>query len=192
MSSGHESTNKKNGEDSGFLDKLKNKLDRMLGRSQKKSSLDLTLKEDAPHSPAPRRAYRVTVNNMHIVCRTPRVKCKVSDVSADGIGFLSNKEFEVGSIVEAVLLWSGKPILKNIKIKVMRRHKNIVGCQFHELTRSQDKVVSKIVLAAQKRAIKPGSGKKVQDNTDEELIKMSSSEKAEIEMARKGKKQIKL
>lgn len=192
MSGKTASINDNNNENSSLLDKLKLKLGRMLGRKDKKCPLDLTLKTEAPNFKAQRKSFRVSVDNMHIVCRTPRVKCKVSDVSADGIGFLSSKEFKIGSIVEAVLLWSGKPILKKLKIKVMRRHKNIVGCSFQELTKNQDKIVSKIVLAAQKRAIKPGAGQKIELKTEEELTKAASQNKTDYEKHKKNKTPIKL
>jgi hypothetical protein len=156
--------------DSGFLDKLKGKLDRMLGRKDSEEHITLTLKNENK-SAATRRSFRVSVSNMHIVCRNPRVKCKISDICADGVGFISSREFEIGSIIEAVLLWSGKPVLKNVKIKVVRQNKNIVGCCFIDLNKKQDVALSKIVLAAQKKAIKPGSGKKTAKHSAQDFEK---------------------
>lgn len=147
----------------GVLGKLKCKLDRMLGRKECNETFDIKLNDNFAGSAATRKSFRVSVSNMEIVCRDPRIKCKVSDVSADGVGFLSDHDFGIGSIVEAVLLWSGKPILKKLKVKIIRQHKNIVGCCFQDLTKEQDIIVSKIVLAAQKKAIKSGTSKKIQN-----------------------------
>ena len=137
--------------EASFLSRLKNKLDRMLGRKDSES-LDVKL-NPAKSNPSARRAYRIDVDNMHVICRKPRIKCRISDISATGLGFISSKEFPIGETVEAILLWSGKPVLKGLKIKIMRNSKKIVGCEFQNLEREQDEIISKLVLAAQKRQI---------------------------------------
>ncbi|ACS80681.1 PilZ domain-containing protein [Maridesulfovibrio salexigens] len=159
----------------GLMGKLKTKLDRMLGRNAEES-LDIEFKPQKD-IPAARRAFRIDVDNMHVICRTPRVKCRILDISAGGIGFVSSKEFPVGTIVEAVLLWSGKPVLKNVKLKIARRTPKVVGCEFIELERSQDKVISKIVLAAQKRLIEKKHSGKHPDTTEEEMAKEIEAQK---------------
>lgn len=159
----------------GMVTKLKTKLDRMLGRNTNDSlNIDYKPKKDIP---AARRAFRIDVDNMHVICRIPRVKCRIMDISASGIGFASSKEFPVGTVVDAVLIWSGKPILKNIKLKITRRTSKIVGCEFTNLERSQDKVISKIVLAAQKRLIQKKHSGKHPDMTEEEIAKEIEAQK---------------
>ena len=160
---------------SGLIGKLKSKLDRMLGRKCAES-LDI---DYCPQKavPAARRAFRIDVDNMHVICRSPRVKCKIRDISASGIGFSSSKEFPVGTVIEAVLLWSGKPILKNLKLKITRRTPEIVGCEFTELERAQDKIISKIVLAAQKRIIQKKHSGKHPDKTEEEIAREIEAQK---------------
>ncbi|SDK76845.1 PilZ domain-containing protein [Maridesulfovibrio ferrireducens] len=161
--------------ESGIVDRLKDKLNRMLGRKESEP-FDISFKGKTD-SPSARAAFRIHVNNMQIVCRDPRVKCRINDISANGIGFTSSKEFPVGEIIESVLLWSGKPILKDLKLKVVRRKEKLVGCEFHELDKNQDKVVSKIVVAAQKRAIKCTKlGKKTDDETENEIIKVAKNQ----------------
>lgn len=160
---------------SGLVSKLKTKLDRMLGRKNSES-LDIDYRPQK-EVPAARRAFRIDVDNMHVICRTPRVKCRIQDISASGIGFISSKEFPVGTVIEAVLIWSGKPVLKNLKLKITRRTPKIVGCEFTELERSQDKVISKIVLAAQKRMIQKKHSGKHPDKTEEEVNKEIEAQK---------------
>ncbi|WP_320008931.1 PilZ domain-containing protein [Maridesulfovibrio sp.] len=159
----------------GLISRLKTKLDRMLGR-ESAESLDIDFRPQK-QVPAARRAFRVDVDNMHVICRTPRVKCRVLDISASGIGFASSKEFPVGTVLDAVLLWSGKPILKNIKLKIARRTPKVVGCEFTDLERSQDKVISKIVLAAQKRSIQKKHSGKHPDKTEEEIAREIEAQK---------------
>lgn len=155
--------------DSGLISKLKKKLDRMLGR-QSKEQLDICYKPKQD-TPSARKAYRIDVDNMHVICRTPRIKCRISDISATGVGFVSSKEFPVGETVEAVMLWSGKPVLKGLKMKIMRQQGKIIGCEFQDLERGQDKIISKIVLAAQKRLIQKKHSGKHPDMTEEEVQK---------------------
>ncbi len=161
--------------DSGLLGKLKNKLDRMLGRKSTES-LDISYKPKKD-CPSARKAYRIDVDNMHVICRSPRVKCRLSDISATGIGFVSSKDFPVGETVEAVLFWSGKAVLKNLQMKIMRHNGKIVGCEFQNMERGQEKIISKIVLAAQKRLIeKKHSGKnpdKIENEISEEAERLS-------------------
>lgn len=153
--------------DSGMLSKLKSKLDRMLGR---KSSETLGLiYKPSQNTPSARKAFRIDVDNMHVICRSPRIKCRISDISATGIGFISSKDFPIGETVDAVLLWSGKPVLKNLKIKIVRHDGKIVGCEFQNLKRDQDKIISKIVLAAQKRLIQKKHNGKKTDKVEEEV-----------------------
>ncbi|WP_421902689.1 PilZ domain-containing protein [Maridesulfovibrio sp.] len=159
----------------GLVGKLKTKLDRMLGRSTDES-LDIEFKPQKD-VPAARRAFRIDVDNMHVICRTPRVKCRILDISASGIGFASSKEFPVGTVIDAVLIWSGKPVLKNLKLKIARRTPKIVGCEFTDLERSQDKVISKIVLAAQKRLIQKKHSGKHPDRTEEEMAREIEAQK---------------
>jgi hypothetical protein len=159
----------------GLLSTLTSKLDRMLGR-KKCESLDIDYKPQKT-VPAARRAYRIEVDNMHVICRKPRVKCKILDLSASGIGFASSKEFPEGTVLDTVLLWSGKPILKNLKLKVMRRTPKVVGCEFMDLERSQDKIISKIILAAQKRLIQKKHSGKHPDHTEEEIAKEVEAQK---------------
>ncbi|WP_027722164.1 PilZ domain-containing protein [Maridesulfovibrio zosterae] len=161
--------------EASFLSKLKNKLDRMLGRKNSES-LDIKFKP-AKSNPSARRAYRIDVDNMHVICRNPRIKCRISDISATGIGFISSKEFPVGETVEAILFWSGKPVLKELHLKIMRHNKKLVGCEFQNLERGQDKIISKLVLAAQKRQIQkkhnnPGTDK-VEKEVDTEIDRHS-------------------
>ncbi|WP_319779123.1 PilZ domain-containing protein [Maridesulfovibrio sp.] len=161
--------------ETGLVGKLKAKLDRMLGRKNAES-LDIDYKPQK-EIPAARRAFRIDVDNMHVICRVPRVKCKILDISASGIGFASSKEFPVGTVIEAVLIWSGKPILKNLKLKIARRTSKIVGCEFTDLERNQDKVISKIILAAQKRMIQKKHSGKCPDTTEEEMTKEIEAQK---------------
>ncbi len=160
---------------SGLVSKLKTKLDRMLGRKNAESlGIDYCPQKQVP---AARRAFRIDVDNMHVICRTPRVKCRIHDISASGIGFSSSKEFPVGTVIEAVLLWSGKPVLKHLKLKITRRTPKIVGCEFTDLERSQDKIISKIVLAAQKRMIQKKHSGKHPDKTEEEIAREVEAQK---------------
>lgn len=159
---------------SGLVGKLKTKLDRMLGRKNDHIDIEYKPQKDVP---AARRAFRIDVDNMHVICRTPRVKCRIMDISASGIGFASCKEFPVGTVVDAVLIWSGKPVLKNLKLKIARRTPKIVGCEFTDLERSQDKIISKIVLAAQKRNIQKKQSGKHPDRTEEEVAREIEAQK---------------
>ncbi|WP_031483892.1 PilZ domain-containing protein [Maridesulfovibrio frigidus] len=153
----------------GLLDRLKSKLDRMLGR-KKADSFDVSFTQKAG-TPSMRNAFRIDVDNMQVVCKSPRVKCKITDISANGVGFKSSKDFPVGEIIESVMLWSGKPVLKNIKMKVVRRKGSLVGCEFIELDKDQDKIISKIVVAAQKRSIKAAHSGAKHAQDDKEILK---------------------
>lgn len=173
----------------GMLNKLKTVLDRMLGRKEA-CPLDVSYrpKQDTPCA---RRAYRIDVDNMHVICRNPRVKCRISDISATGIGFISSKEFPVGETLEAVVLWSGKPVLKKLKMKIMRHQDKIVGCEFQDMDRTQDKIISKIVLAAQKRLIQKKHCGKTPCKPDEE-IKSEVARASKVGPRKKQGKKIKL
>ncbi|WP_432737266.1 PilZ domain-containing protein [Maridesulfovibrio sp. FT414] len=174
---------------SGLLGKLKDKLDRMLGRKHSESlDISIATKKDTPSA---RRAYRIEVDNMHIICRTPRVKCRIADISATGVGFISTKEFPVGATIEAVMLWSGKPVIKGLKMKIMRKSDNIVGCEFTDLERGQDKIISKIVLAAQKRLIQKKHSGNQTDTTDTE-VKQEAEKTMKRGVSTKGTTKIKL
>ncbi|SMF40064.1 PilZ domain-containing protein [Desulfovibrio gilichinskyi] len=167
----------------GILAQLKDKLHRMLGRKETES-FDISFNAKSS-SPSAREAYRIHVDNMQVVCRTPRVKCRIKDISVAGIGFISSEEFPLGIIIDTVLIWSGKPILKNLKLKIVRRKGDLVGCKFHELDKNQDKIISQIVVAAQKRIIKKTkSGKKDDDISKDEVTII-----AENQAKRSAKKQ---
>lgn len=155
--------------DSGLLSKLKDKLDRMLGRKDSES-IDISF-NPSKSSPSARKAYRIDVDNMHVICRSPKAKCRISDISATGVGFISSKDFPVGETVEAVLFWSGKAVLKNLEMKIMRHNEKIVGCEFINMERGQDKIISKIVLAAQKRLIEKKHSGKNPDKIENEVGK---------------------
>ncbi len=174
----------------GILGRLKSKLDRMLGRKDAESfDVSFTQKRGTPSM---RTAFRIDVDNMQVICRSPRIKCKITDISANGVGFKSSKDFPVGEIIESVLLWSGKPVLKNIKMKVVRRKGNLVGCEFLDIDKNQDKVISKIVVAAQKRSIKTShSGVKPAQNIDKEILE-TAEKQAKKASAKAPSKKIKL
>ncbi len=152
---------------SSLISKLRKKLDRMLGRKDKEH-LDISYKPKQD-TPTARKSYRIDVDNMHLICRTPRIKCRISDISATGIGFISSKKFPVGETVETVIFWSGKPVLKGLKMKIMRQQDKIIGCEFQNLERGQDKIISKIVLAAQKRLIEKKHSGKTPDTVSKEV-----------------------
>ncbi|WP_320170438.1 PilZ domain-containing protein [Maridesulfovibrio sp.] len=153
--------------DPGLLGRLKTKLDRMLGRKPCEA-LDISYnpKQDTPSA---RQSFRIKVDNMHIICRSPRVKCRVCDISATGVGFLSSAEFPVGETIETALFWSGKPVIKGLKLKVMRQAKKHIGCEFAPLERGQEKLISKIVLAAQKRQIERKHKCSEPDSADKDI-----------------------
>jgi hypothetical protein len=159
----------------GILGQLKEKLHRMLGRKETES-FDISFKGKSSSASA-RKAYRIHVDNMQVVCRTPRVKCRIKDISVNGIGFISSEEFPLGIIIDTVLIWSGKPILKNLKLKIVRRKEELVGCEFYELDKDQDEIISKIVVAAQKRIIKKTkSGKNTDDTLEDEITKIADKQ----------------
>lgn len=174
----------------GILDRLKGKLDRMLGRKDADSfGVSFTQKAGTPSM---RTAFRIDVDNMQVICKSPRVKCKITDISANGVGFKSSKDFSVGEIIESVMLWSGKPVLKNIKMKVTRRKGNLVGCEFIDLDKNQDQIVSKIVVAAQKRSIKTShSGVNPSQDVDKEILK-TAEKQAKRSSSKAPSKKIKL
>ncbi|WP_291327168.1 PilZ domain-containing protein [Desulfovibrio sp. UCD-KL4C] len=158
-----------------ILGQLKEKLHRMLGNKETES-FDISFNAKQSSASA-RKAYRIHVDNMQVVCRTPRVKCRIKDISVNGIGFISSEEFPIGVIIDTVLIWSGKPILKNLKLKIVRRKEELVGCEFHELNKDQDKIISKIVVAAQKRTIKKTkSCKNTNDTTEDEITKIAEKQ----------------
>ncbi|CCO24991.1 PilZ domain-containing protein [Maridesulfovibrio hydrothermalis] len=167
---------------SNLLSKLKVKLDRMLGR-KKSEPLDLTYKPQKS-CPSARKSFRIDVDNMHLICRSPRIKCRILDISATGIGFVSSKEFPPGDEIEAIILWSGKAVLKNIKMKIVRHEGKIIGCEFQDLERVQDKIISKIVLAAQQRQIEKKHNATGKDKIEAEVAK-EAARIAKIEHAKK-------
>ncbi len=100
-----------------------------------------------------RRAYRVKCKDFFVEYENKRFK--VNDISATGISFWIDEKtsFKEGTEFNLNLLLKEKPILEDLRAKVVRREKDLVGCEFVDLNRKQVLALDKLVLELQKKEI---------------------------------------
>ncbi|MDD4952033.1 MAG: PilZ domain-containing protein [Desulfovibrionaceae bacterium] len=105
---------------------------------------------DKQHSK--RKAFRIKVPGMKAYCAALGGLRPVLDISALGVGLdYRGVRIPGGTPLKLNITVGSQPIATEVRVKVMRHEKGLLGCQFVDLTRSQEDGISKTILLAQKR-----------------------------------------
>jgi c-di-GMP-binding flagellar brake protein YcgR len=111
-----------------------------------------------------RRAYRVHIKDLQVVVhgQSATFSFTAKDVSALGVGVLTDaKAFKPGILIRLDIKRGGKILATGLTAKVVRAGSGVVGCQFQDMTKTQETVLHTLVLEEQKRQAacrKPGDG----------------------------------
>lgn len=104
----------------------------------------------------PRRAYRVEVPGLIVLLEDLGCQCAVKDLSAVGIAFYCSRQQErtqPDTVLGLSLYLDGELFLHNVEARIIRRDRDLVGCEFQNLDRRQEFELDKFVLEVQKRMI---------------------------------------
>lgn len=98
-----------------------------------------------------RQAVRVPVEGLDLrVDRVGVLPCQ--NISATGVAFRFTKaRFKTGVKLKMAFIYDNKARASEVKAKVVRHERGVVGCEFEELDYRQEDVISKFLLIGQKQ-----------------------------------------
>jgi len=108
-----------------------------------------------------RRCYRVYHKDLLVIVFLSQKEKKlfsVRDLNTYGVAFIAEKDkdrFYKDQVLYLSIVFKRKIILRNLKARVIRVHhdKNIVACEFLELTRKQEYTLDELCLLIQKELL---------------------------------------
>ena len=110
-----------------------------------------------------RRCYRVYHKDLLVIVYLSQKEKKlfsVKDLNTYGVAFIAEKnkdkeKFYKDQVLYLSIIFKRKIILRNLKARVIRVHhdKNIVACEFLELTRKQEYTLDELCLLIQKELL---------------------------------------
>lgn len=122
-----------------------------------------------PGYDAHRQAYRAKVPGLSAKDKASGASYPVQDISAGGVS-LADPEGALGSgcALEIDILIREHVIITGLKAEVARRHKDVAGLKFTDLTRRQEERLDKLVLEVQKHLIsmKKSGGSHIDDEQE--------------------------
>ena len=109
-----------------------------------------------------RRCYRVYHRDLLVIVFLSQKEKKlfsVRDLNTYGVAFIAEKDkdrFYKDQVLYLSIVFKRKIILRNLKARVIRVHhdKNIIACEFLELTRKQEYTLDELCLLIQKELLK--------------------------------------
>ena len=106
-----------------------------------------------------RRCYRVYHKDLFVLIKLNKNNkkrlFKVKNISTYGVAFIADKDkdkFYKGQILYLSIIFKKEIILKHLKAKVKRIHKeeNIIACEFLDHTKEQEYILDRLCLLIQK------------------------------------------
>ncbi len=109
-----------------------------------------------------RRCYRVYHKDLLVIVNLSQKEKKlfsVKDLNTYGVAFIAEKDkykFYKDQILYLSIIFKRKIILRNLKARVIRVHhdKNVVACEFLDLTRRQEFMLDELCVLIQKELLK--------------------------------------
>ena len=108
-----------------------------------------------------RRCYRVYHKDLLVIVFLSQKEKKlfsVRDLNTYGVAFIAEKDkdrFYKDQVLYLSIVFKRKIILRNLKARVIRVHhdKNVIACEFLELTRKQEYTLDELCLLIQKELL---------------------------------------